>query len=142
MPPPDPIRQLVFARANHCCEYCLTQRRLIGMSLVVDHIIPQILGGSDASENLCACCYRCNEFKGPRIVGRDPLTNELAPLFNPRTQRWLEHFLWENGGTHIIGRTPTGRATVLALRLNNDYIVESRSLWITYDLHPPKATLG
>lgn len=138
MPLPDLIRQLVFERAQHCCEYCQTQRRLTGMALVVDHIIPQILDGSDDLENLCACCYRCNEFKGARITSRDPLTNELAALFNPRTQRWHEHFRWENGGTHIIGQTPTGRATVLALRLNNDYIVESRSLWITYDLHPPK----
>jgi len=138
MPPLESNRQLVFGRARDCCEYCKPQRRLIGMPLVVDHIMPQILGGSDELENLCACCYRCNEFKGARTAGRDPVTNELVSLFNPRTQLWHEHFRWENGGTHIIGRTGVGRATVLALRLNNDHVVESRALWITYDLHPPK----
>ena len=138
MPLSDSIRQLVFARAKDRCEYCKTQRRLIGMPLVVDHIIPQILGGSDDLENLCACCYRCNEFKGARTAGRDPLTNELVRLFNPRTQSWYDHFRWENGGTHIIGHSPIGRSTVLALRLNNDHVVESRALWVTYDLHPPK----
>lgn len=138
MPLAESNRQLVFVRAKDCCEYCKTQRRLIGMPLVVDHIVPQILEGSDELENLCACCYRCNEFKGSRTAGRDPVTNELVLFFNPRTQVWHEHFNWENGGTHIIGRTGVGRVTVLALRLNNDYVVESRALWITYDLHPPK----
>jgi hypothetical protein len=42
-----------------------------------------------------------------------------------------------NGGTHIVGLTPTGRATVLALRLNNDYVVEARVLWIARQWHPP-----
>jgi len=41
MPPiPQTLRQQVFAEANHRCEYCRTSRRLIGMPLVVDHIIP------------------------------------------------------------------------------------------------------
>jgi hypothetical protein len=71
---------------------------------------------------------------------RDPVTGELASLFNPRTQRWLEDFRWENGGTHIVGRTRVGRATVLALRLNNEYVVESRSLWIVYGWRPPPET--
>lgn len=29
----------------------------------VDHIVPRSRGGSDAAENLCACCYRCNQDK-------------------------------------------------------------------------------
>ncbi len=32
----DSVRQQVFARAGHRCEYCLTSRRVIGMPLVVD----------------------------------------------------------------------------------------------------------
>jgi len=54
MPLAESNRQLVFVRAKDCCEYCKTQRRLIGMPLVVDHIVPQILEGSDELENLCA----------------------------------------------------------------------------------------
>lgn len=33
-----------------------------------------------------------------------------------------------------------GRATVLALRLNNEYVVESRLLWTAYGWHPPQGT--
>ncbi|MEM7716037.1 MAG: hypothetical protein AAF349_21105 [Cyanobacteria bacterium P01_A01_bin.68] len=40
-------------------------------------------------------------------------------------------------GTHVAGITPTGRATVIALRLNNDYLTEARALWIESNWHPP-----
>ena len=134
---PEVLRQQVFARADHRCEYCLTSRRVTGMPLVVDHIIPRTLGGSDTSDNLCAACYRCNEYRGAKTHDLDPLTGALTPLFNPRTQVWREHLAWANGGSHIVGLTPTGRATVRALRLNNEYVVEARILWIARQWHPP-----
>lgn len=38
----------------------------------------------------------------------------------------------------IVGRTPTGRATVAALHLDSDPIaLEVRSYWITAGWHPP-----
>jgi hypothetical protein len=107
------------------------------MPLVMDHILPSSLGGSDERENLAACCYRCNEFKGAKITANDPVTNESISLFNPRLQRWLDHFQWANGGTHIIGITAIGRATVLALRLNNEDVVQARAIWISLSWHPP-----
>jgi hypothetical protein len=99
-------------------EYCKTSSKLTGMPLVMDHILPQVAGGSDEPENLAAACYRCNEFKGSKTHAPDPATSTLVPLFNPRQQSWTEHFTWANGGTHIVGLTPTGRATVIALRLS------------------------
>jgi hypothetical protein len=84
-----------------------------------------------------AACYRCNEFKGARIEARDPETQQMSPLFNPRKHRWADHLVWENGGTHVRGLTPIGRATVVALRLNNDYAVRARSVWIEFSWHPP-----
>lgn len=107
------------------------------MPLVIDHIILQSAGGDDERENLAAACYGCNEFKEVKTHALDPATSGLVPLFNPRIQIWTEHFTWANGGTHIVGLTPIGRATVVALRLNNEYVVESRTLWITRDWHPP-----
>ncbi len=103
----------------------------------MEHILPRSLGGSDDRENLAASCYRCNEFKGAKTDAIDPETGQLAPLFHPRRQVWAEHFAWVNGGTHVIGITPTGRATVIALRLNNDNQVEARSIWIEFGWHPP-----
>ncbi|MEE8392307.1 MAG: hypothetical protein V3S14_16135 [Anaerolineae bacterium] len=37
----------------------------------------------------------------------------------------------------VIGLTATGRATVVALRLNNDEIVATRLLWVQVGWHPP-----
>jgi len=133
------IRQAVFERAGHRCEYCQTARRLIGMPLVVDHIIPRSRDGTDEVENLCAACYRCNEYKGARLHALDPHSKTLAPIYNPRTQNWSEHFQWGDGGIHIIGLTPIGRATVTTLRLNNEHVVESRLLWVMYGWHPPSS---
>lgn len=134
---PASVREQVFARASYRCEYCQTAHRLIGLPLVVDHILPRTLGGGDDLENLCASCYRCNELKWMRTHGIDPTTGKMFPLFNPRTQNWQDHFVWINGGTHIAGITPEGRASVLTLQLNNELLVESRILWISWRWHPP-----
>ena len=131
------LRQQVINEAGYRCEYCRTSSRLTGMPLVMDHILPSSLGGNDERENLSACCYRCNEFKGAKITANDPVTNESVSLFNPRQQGWLDHFQWANGGTHIIGITAIGRGTVLALRLNNEDVVQARAIWISLSWHPP-----
>lgn len=103
----------------------------------MEHILPRSQGGNDDRSNLAASCYRCNEFKGVKTDAPDPETGQLVPLFNPRTQGWRDHFAWVNGGTQVIGITPTGRATVIALRLNNENVVEARSLWVEFGWHPP-----
>ena len=132
------LRQQVIAEANYYCEYCKTSSRLTGTPLVIEHILPKSLGGIDCRENLAASCYRCNEFKGTKTQAVDPDTGQLVKLFNPRTQNWQEHFTWINGGINIAGLTPIGRATVLALRLNNEYIVQARAIWIQVGWkHPP-----
>ncbi|MEZ4737477.1 MAG: HNH endonuclease signature motif containing protein [Caldilineaceae bacterium] len=135
----ETVRQAVFERSAYRCEYCQTARRLIGMPLVVDHVIPRARDGGDDPTNLCASCYRCNEFKGARTHAFDPLAKTLVPLYNPRTQRWSDHFQWEDGGIHIAGKSAIGRATVVALRLNNEHVGESRLLWVLYGWHPPQS---
>jgi 5-methylcytosine-specific restriction endonuclease McrA len=90
---PDALRQQVFERAGHRCEYCLTSRRVIGMPLVVDHVQPKALGGSDAIDNLCAACYRCNEYKGNKTHALDPATGDYVPLFHRRLNRWGDHLV-------------------------------------------------
>ena len=99
--------------------------------------MPKSLGGSDNRINLAASCYRCNEFKGAKTHASDPESGQLVPLFNPRNQSWGDEFTWGNGGTNVIGITPTGRATVIALRLNNENVVEARAIWIEFGWHPP-----
>jgi len=105
--------------------------------MVIDHLVPEAAGGETVRDNLWLSCRRCNEFKGTRTHAVDPLSNILVPLFNPRTQSWVVHFTWSEDGTEIIGLTPTGRATLIALRLNNEEIVAARSLWVAAGWHPP-----
>jgi hypothetical protein len=132
------LRRQVIEEAKHRCEYCQTSSRLTGIPLVMEHILPRSLGGTDDRSNLAAACYRCNEFKGTKTEAVDPESQQLVQLFNPGIEDWAAHFFWGNGGTHIIGVTPTGRSTVVALRLNNDNIVAARLIWIEFSWHPPQ----
>ncbi len=127
--------RLVHERANHCCEYCWTSQLIIAQSMHVDHIDPQ---AGDSLDNLGLACPNCNQSKSEFTSGIDPETNVTLALFHPRLQDWDEHFEWVEGGLRIRGRTPTGRATVNRLKINQDRVVIARSLWIRAGLHPPK----
>jgi hypothetical protein len=129
--------QQIITTADHRCEYCKSSSRLTGTPLVMEHILPRSLGGTDNPKNLAASCYRCNEFKGAKTHAIDPDTNQFVELFNPRMQAWKQHFVWENNGTLITGLTNIGCATVIALRLNNENIVEARTFWVEVGWHPP-----
>jgi hypothetical protein len=107
------------------------------MLLEFEHIIPQVAGGKTIRENLWLACRRCNQFKADNTHATDPQSGESVPLFNPRTQSWLQHFVWGSDDTQIIGLTPCGRATVVALHLNHEVIVRTRSFWVEAGWWPP-----
>lgn len=134
----DSVRARVREAAGDCCGYCLSPQRLVMSKLEVEHIIPRALGGGDEEFNLWLSCGLCNRYKGAQTRSIDPATNLLVDLFNPRTQIWSEHFRWTPDGTYIVGETTTGRATVDALRLNNELAVEVRRNWVLAGWHPPK----
>jgi hypothetical protein len=104
----------------------------------MDHIIPEAAGGRTSEENLWLACHSCNEFKGAQTHARDPQTGRYVRLFNPRRQRWHEHFTWSEDGTRVVGLTACGRATVTALQLNHEEIVRARRLWVSVDWWPPE----
>jgi len=104
----------------------------------VEHIIPQAAGGPSTEENLWLACPLCNGHKGTQTHGTDPESGEQVPLFNPRRQDWHGHFCWSEDGTLIVGRTACGRATVVALRLNNKHLVRARRRWVMAGWHPPE----
>ncbi len=132
------LRRRIAAQAEYRCGYCLTSERLSGIPLTLDHLIPWAAGGLTVESNLWMACRPCNEFKGTQTHAVDPLTHRVVPLFNPRTQTWREHFAWSAEGTHMIGQTLIGRATVEALRLNHDLIVYARRRWVKVGWHPPE----
>jgi hypothetical protein len=63
-------------------------------------------------------CSWYNASKSIKTHVRDSQTGRLVPLFNPRRQRWSQHFAWSEDTLLIIGQTAIGRATVEALQLN------------------------
>ena len=131
------MRQHVAERAHHRCGYCQTQEIVIGMPLQIEHIIPVVAGGTSNESNLCLACSPCNSYKGIQIHAIDPETHEEVPLFNPYAQQWSEHFHWSGEGTHIIGVTSIGRATVLALKMNRPMVCHARQRWVAVGWHPP-----
>ena len=134
---PSEVRQRVRERAGDRCEYCLSRQEYIMGRLHIDHIQPQSKGGSDAEDNLCLACELCNQYKWVQAEGVDPQTGQIVNLFNPRQQKWTEHFSWRAGGTKILGKTACGRATVEALQLNNLLAVKVRQNWVKAGWHPP-----
>ena len=133
----ETIRRKIAQNAKYRCEYCCTSQRISGGQMHIEHIISLASGGTSDPSNLCYSCAWCNSFKGAKIHAYDPLTGLTATLFNPRTQLWNDHFCWREDGIFISGLTPTGRATVAALQMNNEYILPARHQWVIAGWHPP-----
>jgi hypothetical protein len=130
-------RQFIVERAGWCCEYCRSPERFATHSFALEHIIPRSRGGASTQDNLALSCQGCNNHKYTKVDARDPASGETVPLFHPRQQRWRDHFAWNEDTTIVIGLTPTGRATVEALRLNRPQIVNLRRALSRIGEHPP-----
>ena len=136
---PAATRKRVQTQAANRCGYCLSPQHLLMARLEIEHIIPLSNGGGNDESNLWLACPLCNGHKSDKITAVDPQTNTTISLFNPRNQMWSEHFRWSDDGLTIIGLTPTGRATVIALHLSSDPdAITVRSYWILAGWHPPK----
>ncbi len=131
-------RRKILVQAKGRCEYCRTPEPFVPDPFAVEHIIPSSKGGKTRLNNLASACLACNGRKYNKVAGIDPLTQELAPLFNPRKQRWQDHFSWSEDALLIVGLTPTGRATVETLKMNHRKTVNLRLILVIARLHPPK----
>lgn len=87
--------------------------------------------------NLALACQGCNGHKYTSVEAQDPLRGEIVPLFHPRRDDWIEHFVWSEDWTRIVGLTPIGRATVEKLRLNRPELVNLRRVLRAQGEHPP-----
>lgn len=112
------LKELVITRAKRQCEYCLIPDYLSFFPHEIDHIIAEKHGGKTEQNNLAYSCWRCNRNKGTDLGSLDPQTGEFSFLYNPRTQKWSEHFSVQN--SLIIGLTAEGRTTVFLLKLNTE----------------------
>jgi HNH endonuclease len=134
---PREQRRRIAEEAQYRCGYCQTQEVVSGIPLTIEHITPKAKGGNDDNENLWLSCRLCNEKKGMLLEALDPDTGETAPLFNPRTQTWSDHFTCSEDGSRIIPKTAIGRATLDVLSLNDELRVHARAIWVKAGYHPP-----
>lgn len=131
---PVALRQLVYERANWCCEYCRIPQAAALATHHVDHIIAEKHGGRTDAKNLACSCALCNNRKASDISSVDPETGEIVPLFNPRLDQWSEHLQIMDGV--IVPLTSTGRVTVRLLQLNRPEHIEERRLLLKAGILP------
>lgn len=129
------IQREVERRAEQRCEYCCMHQALQGATFHVEHVIPRSRGGETDLDNLAWACPGCNLHKADRVEAPDPQTGEVVSLFNPRVDRWGDHFRWES--YRIAPLTPTGRATAAAFDLNHPRRIRIRQAEQMFDLFPP-----
>ncbi|NOT63116.1 MAG: HNH endonuclease [Acidobacteria bacterium] len=139
---PAELRRLVFKRARGCCEYCRCQVRYSPGSFHIEHIHPVELGGATSAENLALACQGCNSHEYTKTIAHDPATALPVALFHPREQNWADHFGWNEDCSLVLGLTPSGRATVIALQLNRERVVNLRRVLYQAHEHPPEILLA
>jgi hypothetical protein len=66
-----------------------------------------------------------------------PGTGEIVRLFNPRSDRWSEHFALV--GFEILGLTPIGEATARILEFNSLVRMQERQALIEEERFPSQA---
>lgn len=130
-------RRIITERAQIRCEYCPCPAEYATQSFDIDHIVPLSRGGRTAVDNLALACSGCNSYKFNRNTAPDPIDGADTPLYHPRQQRWQDHFAWSEDFAEVVGITPTGRATVVALQLNRAGVVSLRQLLRQAGKHPP-----
>jgi hypothetical protein len=130
----DDLASQVRSRANQQCEYCLMHQALQGATFHVEHVTPRAKGGSTTLENLALACPSCNLHKSDNTTAKESQKAVSVALFNPRTQHWPKHFRFNV--YHIEGLTDVGRATVVALHLNDHRRIQIRRAEEKFGLFP------
>ena len=104
----------------------------------MDHLISVAEGGSDSLDNLALACFFCNRRRSFKQIAIDPETGNEVFLFNPRKDRWAEHFIWPADGLRIIPLTAVGRATASLLAFNRERVLLIREADVAVRRHPPE----
>ena len=130
----EAFRELVVARAGGVCEYCRLVQAAAGVTFHIEHILPRSQGGETLMSNLALSCPGCNLAKAERTAGKDQ-SGRTRPLFNPRDFEpwilgWHLHFSLDRKSGMVVPRTPTGEATVRALKMNDSLRVFARKLQV------------
>lgn len=133
------IQALVRDRAKGLCEYCHAVKMWQYVRFTIDHVIPQVRGGSDNLENLALACFNCNRRKSSHITGIDPSSGKEVRLFNPRQDRWARHFIWAEDKVTLLGLTDAGKATIERLAMNRERVLLIRQADKQIGRYPPSS---
>ncbi|MEZ4851000.1 MAG: HNH endonuclease signature motif containing protein [Bacteroidia bacterium] len=133
---PETLRVFVAKRAYNCCEYCLLSEEDAFHRFHLDHIISVKHRGQTIQENLALACQFCNRNKGSDVGSFLFSSNQFVRFFNPRIDKWDEHFYLDNGA--ILSKTEIGEATVKILNFNDAELLIDRQLLIKAGTYPPK----
>ena len=124
------LRRLVIARAAGRCEYCRVEvvdslgPPVAGFRGQLDHVVSERHGGATVGQNLALACVLCNRAKGATVAALDD-DGRPERLFDPRRDRWGDHFRLDAG--RIEPQTSIGVVTARFLRLNTrDRLTERR----------------
>jgi len=127
------LKQLVSKRADFLCEYCLIFEEDSG-GCQFDHVISVKYGGETTAENLAYACLYCNLNKGTDLGSIIWRTGDLVRFFNPRREKWSEHFCLE--GAMIQRLTDIGEVTARILQFNSSDRLLERQLLIEVNRYP------
>ncbi|KAM3114164.1 HNH endonuclease [Phormidesmis sp. 146-33] len=126
------LRRFVISRASSLCEYCLLDEEDSYFGCQVDHIISEKHGGVTDASNLAYACTTCNRNKGSDVGSIVlPLDSGIfSRFFNPRIDRWSEHFVLDNTDRITIQPLSNiGAVTCRILDFNNiDRLLEREAL--------------
>ena len=115
------LRRLVILRADNLCEYCLLHEDDTFFGCEVDHIISEKHAGQTIEANLAYACFVCNRNKGSDIGSMIPGSGTLVRFYDPRGDRWHEHFRLDNSdGITIIPVSDSGEATARIFGFNKE----------------------
>jgi hypothetical protein len=128
------LRTAVLLRAHDQCEYCGLSQAGQEAVFHIDHVLPRAAGGRTTEENLALACVGCSLHKAAKQTATDPQTGQEIGLFNPRREKWLEHFQWQR--EILVGTSAVGRATVEALKMNRPLILAIRREETLRGRHP------
>lgn len=102
-------RRNVLQRDGYKCRYCgvaLREDKIQGgphwpNSATLDHVVPKDKGGTNAQENLVACCLSCNQSKSNRVYPSGYTLGDV--VFGPivtTVPTAGDDVVWVNGGGH------------------------------------------
>lgn len=130
------LRQTTAERASRLCEYCLIAELDTFYGCEVDHIISVKHDGSSEPSNLAYACSLCNRAKGSDI-GSVSSSGEFTRFFNPRTDRWAQHFRLDQATVRPL--TVIGDVTARILGFNDSARLHEREEMIRFGKYPNEA---